>query len=110
MSITKHETTSAASVIKRELRVMFSRERSPIPLRIAKWILFLAVARRLYGTKWFRVWLFGLPLAGVATHLVYRHKTRGWTRPWGGWRDVPVPPRSRTPFETSKKQEGPARR
>ena len=28
------------------------------------------------------------PVAGLATHLLYRHKTRGWTRPWGGWKDV----------------------
>jgi hypothetical protein len=33
-----------------------------------------------------REWLTGKWT--VATHLFYRHKTRAWTRPWGGWKDV----------------------
>ena len=48
----------------------------------------LAITRRLYATRWFWVWVFGLPLAGLATPLLYRHKTQCWTRPWDGWRDV----------------------
>lgn len=48
----------------------------------------LGVTRRLHGTRWFWAWILGLPLAGVATHLLYRHKTRGWRGPWGGWRGV----------------------
>lgn len=75
-------------LIRREWQVISSRRRSPLPLRLAKWIVFLAITRRLHGTRWFKVWVLGLPLAGVATHLLYRHKTRGWTRPWGGWKDV----------------------
>ena len=82
------DTKPVSGGVRRELRVMFSRSHSPIPLRIAKWAVFLGVARRLHGTRWFRTWVFGLPLAGVAMHLLYRHKTRGWTRPWGGWNDV----------------------
>jgi hypothetical protein len=82
---TKRGTLSEA--IQKELRVISSGNRSPLTLRIAKGALFLAIARRLYGTRWFRVWVLGLPLAGLATHLLYRHKTRGWTRPWGGWND-----------------------
>ena len=77
-----------SEAVKRELRVMRSGNRSPIPLRIAKWVVFLGIARRLYGRGWFWAWVMGLPLAGLATHLLYRHKTRGWTRPWGGWKDV----------------------
>jgi hypothetical protein len=77
-----------SGIIRREMRVVLSRNRSPLPLRIAKLVLFALVTRGLYGTRWFRAWVFGLPLAGLATHLLYRHKTRGWTRPWGGWRDV----------------------
>jgi hypothetical protein len=75
-------------LVRSEWRVMFSRRRSPLPLRLAKWIVFLGITRRLYGTRWFKIWVFGLPLAGVATHLLYRHGTWGWTRPWGGWRDM----------------------
>jgi hypothetical protein len=77
-----------SETLHKELRVVISRNRSPLPSRIAKWALFLAITRRLYGTRWFRVWVFSLPLAGPATHLLYRYKTHGWTRPWGGWKDV----------------------
>jgi hypothetical protein len=77
-----------AGTVRREIRVVLSRNRSPLPLRVAKLVLFALVTCRLYGTRWFRAWVFGLPVAGLATHLLYRHKTRGWTRPWGGWRDV----------------------
>jgi hypothetical protein len=77
-----------SETVRKELRVVSSGNWSPLPLRIAKWALFLAITRRLYGTRWFRVWVFGLPLAGLATHLLYRHKTHGWTRPWDGWKDV----------------------
>ena len=77
-----------AETVQKELRVVISRNRSPLPLRIAKWALFLAISRRLYGTRWFWIWVFGLPLVGLATHLLYRYKTHGWTKPWGGWKDV----------------------
>jgi predicted outer membrane lipoprotein len=77
-----------SETVHKELRVVLSRSRSPLSLRVAKWLLFLGITRRLYGTRWFWAWILGLPLAGVATHLLYRHKTRGWRRPWGGWRDV----------------------
>ncbi len=82
------EKTDVRDLVRREWRVMFSRKRSPLPLRLAKWIVFLGIARRLYGTRWFKIWVLGLPLAGVATHLLYRHGTRAWTRPWGGWKDI----------------------
>jgi hypothetical protein len=80
--------TGLREQIRRELRVMFSTQGQPIPLRVAKWAVFLAVAWRLYGTRWFRVWVFGLPLLGLGTHVFYRYMTRGWTKPWGGWNDV----------------------
>ena len=71
-----------------QIGLVSSKYRSPLLLRIAKWVLFLAITRRLYATRWFWAWVFGLPLAGLATHLLYRHKTQGWTRSWGGWGDV----------------------
>ena len=76
-----------AGLIRREIRVVLSSNRSPLPLRIAKLVLFALTTRGLYGTLWFRAWVFGLPLAGLATHLLYRHMTWDWARPWGGWRD-----------------------
>jgi hypothetical protein len=77
-----------SGTIRREIRVVLSRNRSPLTLRVAKLVLFALVTRDLYGTRWFRAWVFGLPPAGLATHLLYRHMTRGWTKPWGGFRDV----------------------
>ena len=74
--------------IRRELGVMFSRRTQPIPVRVAKWAVFVTVARGLRGTRWFRAWAFGLPSVGIVVHLFYRHMTRSWTRPWGGWDDV----------------------
>jgi hypothetical protein len=79
-----------SETLHKELRVVVSRDRSPLSLRIAKWALFLSITRRLYGTRWFWAWVLGLPLAGLATHLLYRRMTRGLTRPWGGWKDVEV--------------------
>jgi hypothetical protein len=86
-----------SETVRKELRVAISGNRSPLPFRIGKWIVFLSIARRLYGTRWFRAWVIGLPAAGLATHLLYRHMTHGWTRPWGGWKDVEAGrPRSET--------------
>jgi hypothetical protein len=77
-----------SGTIRREIRVVLSRNRSPLPLRVAKLVMFPLVTRGLYGTRWFRAWVFGLPVAGLATHLLYRRMTRGWMRPWGGFREV----------------------
>jgi len=74
--------------ICKELRVMFSGRTQPVPVRVAKWAAFVAIARGLRGTRWFRRWVFGLPAVGVVAHLFYRRMTRGWTEPWGGWNDV----------------------
>ena len=80
--------TSLREQVRRELSVMFSRRHQPMPLRVAKWAAFLAVARRLHGTRWFGAWAFGLPIVGLGAHLFYRYMTRGWREPWGGWDDV----------------------
>ena len=78
----------APAAIERELQVAFSRYAQPVWFRVAKWVIFLAVSRRLYGTRWFRSWISGGALAGLTVHFVYRWKTRGWTEPWGGWADI----------------------
>ena len=77
-------------LLEKEWRVISSRERSPLSLRPLKWAVFFVISWLLYGTRWFPIWVLGLPATGVATHLLYRYKTRGWTRPWGGWKDVGV--------------------
>ena len=80
-------------LVKRELRVAFSRHAQPVWFRITKWIVFLGGARWLYrrtdhNPRVFWRWVLGAPLAGLLLHSVYRYKTRGWTQPWGGWNDV----------------------
>ena len=78
---------TSSGIIRREIGGVLARNQSPLLLRIAKLVLFALTTRGLCGTLWFRAWVFGLPLAGLATHLLYRHMTWGWARPWGGWRD-----------------------
>ena len=78
----------AANVIKGELRVAFSRKAQPVWFRVIKWVVFFSITRRLHATKWFRVWIAGAALAGLAVHFTYRWTTRGWTQPWGEWNDI----------------------
>jgi hypothetical protein len=76
------------NVIRRELRVAFSKRAQPPLFRVIKWVVFVASAVLVSGSRFFRYWVFGLPLLGLAIHFVYRWKTHGWTRPWGGWSDL----------------------
>jgi hypothetical protein len=77
-------------MLRRELRVAFSKNAQPVWFRIAKWLVFLTG----FGWLWqsrrdqFWYWLTGALLAGLAVHSVWRWQTHGWTRPWGGWNDV----------------------
>ena len=56
--------------------------------RVVKWIVLIGGAVLLFQTTLFWYWVIGLSLIGVILHFVYRWKTHGWTRPWGGWTDV----------------------
>ena len=85
--------------IKREGRVAFSRTAQPVWFRITKWVVFIGLARRFYGTKWFWTGIVGGAAAGTALHFVYRWKTQGWTHPWGGWNDLAAGQREKTPWE-----------
>ncbi|MCH6559140.1 hypothetical protein IIA28_17010 [candidate division KSB1 bacterium] len=75
-------------MIKKEFRVAFSKKAQPLWVRIIKWTFVLAVSYLLFDTKWFWVWIIGLPITGLTVHFVYRWKTKAWTQPWGGWSDV----------------------
>jgi hypothetical protein len=88
MTENENQKGTLSETLHKELWVVISGNRSPLPFRIAKWAVFLSIMWRLYGTRWFWAWVLGLPAAGLATHLLYRHMTHGWTRPWGGWKDV----------------------
>lgn len=81
-------TDSLRNALRREVRVCFSRRGQPVWFRITKWIVLLTITwflRRQPGL-WF--WLLGVAAAGLSLHLIYRIKTRAWTRPWGGWDDL----------------------
>jgi hypothetical protein len=74
--------------IKRELRVAFSPRAQPWWFRLAKWSLLIAVTAR-YRQRWWFAYGISLALTGaVALHLLYRQKTQGWQRAWGGWSDL----------------------
>lgn len=76
------------SVLRRELCVAFSRRAQPIWFRIVKWIIAVSVTVYLWRTPYFWWWIFGGMAAGLIVHFIFRWKTKGWTRPWGGWNDV----------------------
>jgi hypothetical protein len=72
----------------REVRVALSRKAQPIWFRIAKWVALIGISAALWGTPYFWVWIVGGLAFGVGLHLVWRWGTRGWTRAWGGWKDI----------------------
>jgi hypothetical protein len=77
--------------IEREVRVAFSPRAQPVWFRIAKWLVFLVVSAVLLRTGYLLQWLLGATLAtlaGLGMHFLWRWKTQGWTRAWGGWTDV----------------------
>jgi len=76
------------TTFRRELRVAFSRRAQPVWFRIVKWTCILTGAALYHDTRWFWWCLAGLAAAGTLVHLLYRSKTRTWTRPWGGWNDL----------------------
>ena len=74
--------------IRRECRVAFSRHGQPVWFRILKWGLALPLVWWVWRTAWFWETLAGMTMLGLVVHFLYRWKTAGWTRPWGGWNDV----------------------
>jgi hypothetical protein len=76
------------NTLRRELRVAFSRHAQPVWLRVIKWIVFIGVTIALRASPYLWAWVFGLPLVGVVVHMVFRWKTKGWRRAWGGWNDL----------------------
>jgi len=74
--------------LKREARVAFSRRAQPVWFRILKWVIAIGVSAALWRTPFFWWWIAGALVLSVSVHLFWRSKTRGWTRPWGGWNDV----------------------
>ena len=73
-------------MIRRELRVAFSIKAQPVWFRVIKWTVFLMVFGSLWRTRraWFWRLLPSAAIVGVVIHLIWRWKTDGWTRSWGG--------------------------
>jgi len=77
-----------APVVRREFRVAFSRHAQPVWFRIIKWTVILTAAAMFYDRAAFWWSLAGWAVLGTVVHFIYRAKTIGWTRPWGGWKDL----------------------
>ena len=76
------------TALRREFRVAFSRHAQPVWFRIVKWTCILIGVALFYDRAWFWWALAGLAIAGCFMHLIYRSKTKVWTRAWGGWDDL----------------------
>jgi hypothetical protein len=74
--------------IRREARVAFSKRAQPVWFRVVKWIVAIAVSVTLWRTAYFWWWLGGAIALGLTLHFIWRWKTEGWTKAWGGWDDV----------------------
>jgi hypothetical protein len=79
-----------STAIRREFRVAFSRRAQPVWFRIVKWTCILTGVALFHDRRWFWLTLAGLALAGCCVHILYRCKTKTWTRAWGGWNDLPA--------------------
>ena len=80
--------STVRTVLKRELRVAFSRRAQPIWFRIVKWVILLVVGALLWRTPYFWVFIVSGFALGLTVHFIWRWKTKGWTQPWWGWDDV----------------------
>lgn len=78
-------------LMQREFQVAFSRRAQPIWFRVVKWIVILAAVILLREKPYFWTLVGVTALLGFGLHFFYRWKTRGWTKPWGGWNDVERP-------------------
>lgn len=76
------------NAFRREMAVAFSLRAQPLWLRVMKWSVLIGVAVLLRESACFWFWVIGGPVLGLAVHFFYRWKTRGWTRAWGGWKDI----------------------
>ena len=76
------------STLQREVRVALSRRGQPVWFRILKWAILIALGVVFWRSALFWICLAAAFVLGLALHLFWRWKTKGWTQPWGGWNDV----------------------
>jgi hypothetical protein len=79
---------SVGKSLKREVRVAFSRRAQPVWFRVLKWVIAFGISVILWRTPYFWLWIVGSLGLGLTVHVIWRWKTKGWTRPWGGWNDL----------------------
>lgn len=79
---------SLNSNIRREFRVAFSRRGQPVWFRIVKWACIAIGIVLFHDRRWFWWTFASLATAAILLHLLYRWKTKTWTRAWGGWNDL----------------------
>lgn len=80
------EIRTMKEIVKKEFKVMFSKDTQPIWFRITKWIVIISLAYLLYGTRWFWVLVIGVFIAGIIVHFIFRWKTKAWTKSWRRWK------------------------
>ena len=75
--------------LRREFEVIFSLKSMPLRLRLFRICIAIFVGYLIWNTDWFwPVVLAVLSLGGII-HMVYRKKTKVWTKSWGIWRYFP---------------------
>ena len=79
---------SLRAALALELRVATSRNVQPVWFRVVKWIVIASVATYFWRAPFFWPSVAAITVVAVGLHLLWRTKTRRWTRPWWGWNDV----------------------
>jgi hypothetical protein len=79
---------SVGKTLKREVRVAISRRAQPVWFRVLKWVILVGVSVLLWRGSYFWLWMVAALVVGLTVHSIWRWKTKGWTRPWGGWDDL----------------------
>ena len=74
--------------LRREVRVALSRKAQPVWFRVLKWIVIIVLAVYFWASPHFWLYVAIALVFALALHFFWRWKTKGWTRPWGGWNDV----------------------
>jgi hypothetical protein len=62
--------------------------------RIAKWIFFIFLFTTIYfifGGVFLLKTIFVLTVLSISMHFFYRHKTKVWTKDWGGYKTIRIP-------------------
>jgi membrane-bound metal-dependent hydrolase YbcI (DUF457 family) len=79
-----------------EVAVATSRRAQPVWFRVVKWIVIIAALWYFRRSRYLWPGLGAAFALSIGLHLLWRVKTRRWTRPWRGWSDVETAERART--------------